>query len=144
MKKIDAFWDSSALVPLCVDQGGSAFARAAERNKSIAVWWGTPLEMTGAFCRLLRSADMDRRGFEMAKNRLAAFRTRWVEVLPTERLRELGLSLMERHPLRAADAAQLAAALVWSGEQARQRPFICLDGRLAAAAAQEGFAVEIL
>ena len=65
------------------------------------------------------------------------------------RHRRLALSrsvqrFVHRHPLRAADALQLAAALEW----ADQRPtpdhaFVTLDHRLGAIAAKEGFSLEV-
>jgi len=144
VKKIDSFWDSSALVPLCANQSSSLLARTALKSKSVTVWWGTPVEMTAALCRLLRDGHLSRRQFESARNRLEALRQGWVEVAPTERLRGLAETLLERHALRAADALQLAAALVWSGERPRQRQFVCLDRRLAEAAGKEGFQVATL
>jgi len=144
VKKIDSFWDSSALVPLCANQSSSLLARTALKSKSVTVWWGTPVEMTAALCRLLRDGHLSRRQFESAMNRLEALRQGWVEVAPTERLRRLAETLLERHALRAADALQLAAALVWSGERPRQRQFVCLDRRLAEAAGKEGFQVATL
>jgi hypothetical protein len=49
-----AFWDSSALVPLCVHQQSSAAARQLLRQYSIVVWWSTSVEIRSAFERLLR------------------------------------------------------------------------------------------
>jgi len=49
--------------------------------------------------------------------------------------------LLSLHPLRAADALQLAAALVWCRERTAEAPFVCLDDRLRLAAAREGFRV---
>ncbi len=142
MKKIDAFWDSSALVPLCVDQGVSALAKAALKDKSLAVWWGTPVEMTSAFTRLLRSGDIGQEDFHIALARLAELRRRWIEVQPTEAVRVLAEKLLQRHSLRAADSLQLAAALIWSNQHPRERAFVCFDGRLAEAAGKESFSVE--
>ncbi len=144
MKKIDAFWDTSAIVPLCVAQAGSGFAREALRSKSIAVWWGTSVETVSAFGRLMRSGKLNAQVFRNAMMRLAVLRGMWIEVQPSEGLRSLAEELVERHPLRAADALQLAAAVIWSRRQPRKRAFICLDGRLADAASQEGFSVEAL
>lgn len=45
------------------------------------------------------------------------------------------------HPLRAADASQLAAAITWRGESAGSHEFVCLDERLGDAASREGFEV---
>ena len=142
MKKVDAFWDTSAIIPLCVGQPGSGFARKVLRNKSIAVWWGTPVETTSAFARLARAGELDQRQFHMAMTRLVALRGMWIEVQPSEELRELAEDLIQRHPLRAADALQLAAAVIWSRRHPRKRAFVCLDGALAGAAFQQGFSVE--
>jgi predicted nucleic acid-binding protein len=49
--------------------------------------------------------------------------------------------VLELHELRAADALQLAAALVWCSERPKNRPFLCRDARLIAAARQECFDV---
>ncbi len=142
VRKIDAFWDSSALAPLCASQHGSPVARAALKSKSVAVWWGTPVEMLGDLHRLARDGGMSRQDFDRASRRLAALRRQWAEVLPAARVRDLAELLLQRHPLRAADAFQLAAALVWSGERPRKRAFVCFDHRLAEAAVREGFQVE--
>ncbi|MEK7405057.1 MAG: hypothetical protein AAB225_08115 [Acidobacteriota bacterium] len=130
------------LAPLCASQPGSAVARTALKSKCVAVWWGTPVEMLGDLHRLARDGDMSRQDFDRAAHRLAALRKQWVEVLPAARVRELAELLLQRHVLRAAGAFQLAAALVWSGERPRKRPFVCFDHRLAEAAEQEGFQVE--
>ena len=144
MKKTEAYWDSSALVPLCVAQDSSRLARTALRNWSPVVWWSAPVEMTSAFCRLLRQRDIDERHFGLALSRLASLRETWVEVLPAERIRQLAVNVLQMHTLRAADALQLAAALFWSREQPRHRLFFCGDARLAEAAAKVGFQAEIV
>jgi hypothetical protein len=52
-----------------------------------------------------------------------------------------GLQENVTHVLRAGDAAQLAAALVWCRERPKQRPLIAFDDRLRKAAAASGFTV---
>jgi len=141
VRKVDAFWDASALAPLCIAQASSEIARTALKHKSIAVWWITPVEMTSAFTRLSRGGQISRRELQLARARLAELRLRWIEVQPTEPLRDLAEILLQRHALRAADAMQLAAALTWSKQQPRKRAFVCFDQRLAEAAAKEGFSV---
>jgi predicted nucleic acid-binding protein len=100
--------------------------------------------MTSAFARLLRNLEIDQEDFRLAMARLAELRQRWIEVQPTGRLRELAEMLLQRHPLRAADAMQLAAALIWSKQLPRKRVFVCLDSRLAEAASKEGFSVQTI
>ena len=63
------------------------------------------------------------------------------EVPPSQRLRELACEFVARHPLRAADALQLAAAVTIREERQAPLEFVCLDPRLRQAAAREGFAV---
>ena len=141
MRKAEAFWDSSALVPLCVEQSTTALSRAAIASSSIAVWWGTPVEITSALARLLRNRELEPKGHAMAVARLAELRQMWIEVEPTGSVRDLAESMLRLHPLRAADALQLSAALIWCKQHPRGRMFTCFDGNLAEAAAAEGFHV---
>lgn len=55
------------------------------------------------------------------------------EVQPTAQ------TLLRIHPLRAADALQLGAALVWANHRPMRRLFLTFDQRLAEAARGEGF-----
>jgi hypothetical protein len=48
---------------------------------------------------------------------------------------------LRAHPLRAADALQLAAALMWCDEAPTGETLVCLDDRLRDAARREGFAI---
>lgn len=68
---------------------------------------------------------------------LAAART---EVLPSDEVRAVARRLLRVHVLRAADALQLAAALVWAGSPAGHG-FVTYDERLGLAARLEGFTV---
>ena len=62
-------------------------------------------------------------------------------VSPSDELRRRAARLLAVHPLRAADALQLAAALLWCEEQPHGEGFVSLDARLREAAGKEGFAV---
>jgi len=137
-----AFWDTSAIVPLCCHQDASQeLRRIARRTKRIAAWWGTTVEARSAFSRLLREGKMTARGLNQAVARLEVQRTSWIEVLPSERVREIAETLPEQYDLRALDSFQLAAALIWCREQPRARWFVCADTRLTEVAAKVGFSV---
>ena len=73
--------------------------------------------------------------------RLQEIVTQSTSILPSDMLRARAERLIGAHPLRAADALQLAAALAWCEEQPWNEAFVCLDKRLRAAARQEGFSV---
>jgi predicted nucleic acid-binding protein len=62
-------------------------------------------------------------------------------VTDVEVVRDRAERLLAVHAIRAADALQLAAALVLVREQSRGRDFVVADGVLAAAAEAEGFNV---
>ena len=137
-----AFWDASAIVPLCCSQAASAQGRQLRRDlKRMVVWWGTPLEARSAFARLVRGGHISPDEHVAAVNLLGQLRATWDEILPKEKLRSLAEELPDAHRLRAADAVQLAAALVWCRERPRKRPFVCFDERLRTAASELGFIV---
>lgn len=137
-----AFWDASAIVPLCCSQSASHQSRRLRRElKRLIVWWGTPLEARSAFARLVRDGHLTVDERQAAIRRLGLLRRAWDEILPTERLRTLAEDLPDTRDIRAADAAQLAAALIWCRERPRHRPFVCYDDSLKAAASAVGFSV---
>jgi hypothetical protein len=105
------------------------------------VWWGTPVEARSAFARLVRDRHLDSAGRTDAIRRLRQLRVSWDEVSPIDRVRALAEDLPDTHDLRAADAEQLAAALVWCREKPKHRPLVCFDDRLRTAAAALGFSV---
>jgi predicted nucleic acid-binding protein len=105
------------------------------------VWWATSVEVQSALARLKRERLLLDREYSAALKRLSVLRKGWREIQPTSRLRDIAGSRMELHELRAADALQLAAALVWCSEKPKNRPFLCRDVRLREAARREGFDV---
>ena len=107
----------------------------------MVVWWGTPLEARSAFARLVREGQLTFDERVTAVKLLAQLRVAWDEILPTEKVRSLAEDLPDAHGMRAADAAQLAAALVWCRERPKQRPLVCFDERLRTAATALGFSV---
>ncbi|MDP8983167.1 MAG: hypothetical protein M3O35_21540 [Acidobacteriota bacterium] len=60
---------------------------------------------------------------------------------PPNRVRDHAAAVVDRYDVRAADALQIAAALVWCGERPGNRIFLARDERLKRAARDEGFSV---
>lgn len=136
-----AFWDASALVPLCVQEITSRQAQSQLRNSAPVVWWGTSVDIHSAIARLHRLGkltDVEKKG---ALSRLALLSRGWREILPTDPLRDLARRVLDLHELRAADSLQLAAALTWCQQRPAKRTFVCGDQRLSKAAAFAGFSV---
>jgi len=133
------FWDSSALVPLCLEQPSTERARALyQQDSEIVVWWASPVECASAFARLRREDVLDDAGRASALGVLQALQGAWYEVVPGDALRAHALRLLRLHPLRSADALQLAAAIEWAGVPAGG-DLVSFDERLKAAARLEGF-----
>jgi uncharacterized protein len=136
------FWDSSALVPLFVAELSSdAVRQEFERDPELVVWWGTELECVSTLARQERDGDLTAASFADALRRLDALAGAWREVQPVGRVRQIATRLLRVHPLRAAEALQLGAAIVASEEQPATLPFVTLDKRLARAGEREGFAI---
>ena len=137
-----SYWDASAIVPLCCSQAATSRGRKLIRDvRRIVAWWGTPIEARSAFARLARQGRLTGAERATAVRLLDQLRLSWDEIQPSERVRALAEQLPDRHAVRAADAVQLAAALVWCRERPQRRPFVCFDERLAKAAAELGFDV---
>ena len=133
------FWDSSALVPLCLIQPSTPEARRAmDDDPDLVVWWGSAIECASAIARLHREGQLTTTEEGAARNVLGTLSRSWFEVQPGDGIRDQALRLVRLHPLRAADALQLAAALEWSGTPA-SGVFMTFDDRLRSAAHREGF-----
>ena len=136
------FWDSSALVPLLFPEDHSAALTAlVVGDREITIWWATPLECQSAMHRRHRESALPRASLAMATERLRSLVELADTVSPTDEVRRRAARLVAVHPLRAADALQLAAALLWCEEQPHNEGFVCLDARLRDAARNEGFDV---
>lgn len=135
------FWDTSALLPLLVQEPRTQAMIALLRDDpAAAVWWLTPVECWSALARLEREGRLTEEQIAQAADLLDQAARRWTEVPPIERVRDQAARLVRLHPLRSADALQLAAALVLSDFEPRTLPVVTLDDRLATAARREGFA----
>ncbi len=136
-----AFWDTSALVPLCVQQQPSPAVQQLVHQYEISVWWGTAVEMRSAFERLLRTGELTAAEHAAAGFRLEMLRRSWRELQPSEALRSQAEAFLMQYSLKAADSLQLAAAWTWCGGYAKSHVLILADGQLTAAARQVGFQV---
>jgi predicted nucleic acid-binding protein len=134
------FWDSSALVPLLVEEPASArLAALLKQEGEFAVWWGAPVECASAIARREREGHLPLAEAQSALTRLRLLQRSWIEISPSDRVRDLALRLLRSYSLRASDSLQLAAAHVAADEAPESLGVVCLDERLAAAAQRAGF-----
>jgi hypothetical protein len=134
-----AFWDTSALVPLCVVEPASSRVDALSKSFSMVVWWGTPLEIASSFARLKRMKQIDALELAAAKRDALQLSRSWAVIAPSDPVRDQAIGLLSQHALRAGDALQLSAALEWCHRRPHGRVFLTADQRLRQAATLCGF-----
>jgi len=136
------FWDSSAIVPLIVREENTDYClKTLAEDPGILIWCLSGVEVMSALCRRARDGSMKPAEFRSAKERLKVVLGKASEVAAVEKVRSRALRLLEVHPLRAADACQLAAALISVLEDPERLAILCFDRQLESAALKEGFVV---
>ena len=131
------FWDASAIAPLLVAEESTRRLQAlAAKDSAMLVWWGSAVECISALARLERDGALSSPAMTLALQRLQQLSAGWHEIDPSDEIRETAARFLRVHPLRGADALQLAA---------ERRPasleIVTLDDRLANVARKEGFAL---
>jgi predicted nucleic acid-binding protein len=134
-----AFWDTSALVPLCVRQSITPRAVALYKIHDAVVWWATPVEIASTAARLLRMQQLDSRDWSKARKLAKRLASSWFVIQPSDALRARSVELVDRYDLRAADSLQLAAALEWCEGVPEEHVFLTIDQTLREAALLSGF-----
>lgn len=136
------FWDSSAIVPLVVEEKSSSWAmKLYDADPIVLVWWGTEVECVSALVRLERQRAASTSDLATALQRMAALKSSWQEIQAVEVVRETAVRTLRVHELRAADSLQLSAAIIASQYRPSSLEFVSLDERLKSAARREGFAL---
>jgi predicted nucleic acid-binding protein len=129
-------------VPLLVTEPATQAVQALlAKDPVMLVWWGSQVECASALARLERDGALNARQVALSLARLAQLAIAWNEVDPSDPVREAATRFLRVHPLRAADALQLAAAFLASERRPPSLEVITLDDRLGAAARKEGFVV---
>jgi uncharacterized protein len=136
------FWDASALVPLLIEESTTERVQSlASSDPVLLVWWGTHIECASAVARLEREGLLEDAAAELAFRRLRELADAWHQIDPSDAVQEIAVRLLRVHPLRAAGALQLAAAVVAAEGRPPTLTLVTLDDRLGAAARKEGFIV---
>lgn len=135
------YWDASAIVPLCVEEDSSVRLRPLAEAEQIVTWCLSAVEVTSGIERRAREGSLAPDARQRALADLRELVEAWTEVTMIAPVRERALRLLAVHPLRAADAVQLAAALLVMEDEPSGHSFVCCDPRLRGAAEREGFVV---
>lgn len=135
------YWDSSAILPLLLEEPRTSAVQALyEEDPILSVWCLTEVEVASALARRSREG-FEPEVLERAHVELRKLLDSATEIISTGQVRSRALRLLNTHALRAADAIQLSAALIFCEEHPEFLSFVCLDDRLRDAARREGFPV---
>ncbi len=140
-----SFWDTSSIVPVCLNEPRSQNARRLWRQFVVKnVWRETVVEIESAFARLEREQLINAKITASYKKLLSGVERDWTIVPATDRQIELARTYPSIYGLKAMDSLQLAAALVWCKELPKNKDFVSADARLLKAAESIGFTVHDL
>lgn len=138
------YLETSALVKLYIREPGTdVLLRLVARssNHRFAVLALARVEFRSAIRRRQREGDIG----EMIANRLLDkldqhLETRFVKQIVNDSLMDVASNLIDRYPLRAYDAVQLAGCLALRATSGSDQPvFVCSDLQLLKAAESEAF-----
>lgn len=136
------FWDTSALVPLLVQEPATDDVRELLReDAAVVVAWTTLVECASAIARGEHDQLLTQAEATAAFTRLDGLARAWREVEPSNDVREVARRLLRVHRLRAADALQLSAATLAAERRPASLVLVTLNDRVEAAALKEGFSV---
>jgi Predicted nucleic acid-binding protein, contains PIN domain len=136
------FWDTSAIIPLWINEQGSARAKAWHRNDpDVVVWTLSRVEVLSALARRRRDQPGTTARLLVVRREFIRAWDEWSEVTAVEIVRRHAERIVESYPLRAADAMQIGAAIVAAEDDPTGFEFVSFDENLARAAEHEGFRV---
>lgn len=139
------FFDASALVKRYVRERGTRRVETLLRAGEAVVSRLSAVEVASALACLTRDGSLSRTARDRALSELTQDLLAWHVVELTTVVVFRAQRALVRHPLRAGDAIQLAAALTFAEAFARPlRGFVVADARLATAADAEGLTVEVV
>src|SRR5690349_18617102 len=90
-----AFWDSSALVPLCVRQASTQQSLLWYTAHDVAAWWATPVEIASALARLLRIQQLNSSQWLQSVKLARELAETWFVVEPSSSIRTKAVDLVE-------------------------------------------------
>ncbi len=136
------YWDASALVPLFIKEPSTPEVESWRAvDPGITTWMMTRVEVVSAVARRKREWPQLAALWDRAIRDVNEVALRWIEIWDAAATRLHAERIVMDHPLRAADALQLGAALVAADGDPQSLELVTLDRRLAEAAQREGFPV---
>jgi predicted nucleic acid-binding protein len=136
------FRDASALVPIFVKEAATAEVQSWQAvDPGITTWMMTRIEVFSAVAKRKRERPELAALWNRAIRDVNEIASKWIEISDAGPVRRHAERIILDHPLHAADALQLGAALVAADGDPQSLELVTLDRRLAEAAQREGFPI---
>jgi predicted nucleic acid-binding protein len=133
-----AYFDSSVLAKLYLEEPGSPHARRLMHRYRLLSSVFAPVEVLSAISRRYRAGDLTQSQFDAVVARLHAEQTGWNLVEVTPRVVQGAEWLVQNQPVRTLDALHISSALIIQREYVTTLPFATADQRQREAAASAG------
>ena len=141
MKFPHAYFDTSVLVKIYVQEKGSSRSRQLVRTRQVITSSITGLELLSAFRRNLTAKHIDEKAFSAIAKRLVQDRERMRQVEVTGTILDKAEEYVSGFDIRALDAIHIASAMVSRERFPKDLPFVTADTRQQEVAAQLGLQV---
>jgi predicted nucleic acid-binding protein len=137
------FWDSSAIVPLVIQQALSKFSLKLLKSDPVQlVSFTTYCEVYSALSRLEREGFLPADRFATSEQQLNRLAKAWHVVTFSAAVESETKRLLRIHSIKCADAFQLASAINCCDRDFEAFSFVTFDQKLGITATREGFRVE--
>jgi hypothetical protein len=129
-------------VAIAVEEKATRSVRGLVRaDAELLVWILSEVEIASALWRRRRANELTEAARAEAQRQMDVVLSNAVTISDVSAVLRRTRRLLGAHTLRAADAMQLAAALLACEDDPARLPFVTLDDRLADAATREGFTI---
>jgi len=137
-----AYFDSSAVVKVYVQEKGRAAVLRLLRLHEVVVSAILPVEIRGALRRRAEENTIESSRLPVALNQLAADRAQWNLLAVSTEILWRAEQIVGRHSVRTLDAIHIASAKEFAERLQARVPFISADQRQIEAAAAAGLTVQ--
>lgn len=129
-------------MPLVIlEEATSIVGECFLEDERIVTWAWSRVEIVSAIERRVREGSVSRTERRNVLERFHALANSWDEIKDVVAVRSKAIALLARHPIRAADAGQLGAALLFNETMSGVLSFVCLERRLSITAELEALRV---
>ena len=139
-----AYFDSSALVKLYVQESGRPEVLRLLRRHEVVASVILPIEVRGALRRRAAEISIESARLPAALQQMAADRVQWNLLAVSKEVLDRTQQIVASHAVRTLDAIHIASAQEFAARLRAEVPFVSADRRQTEAAAAAGLLVRLV